>query len=43
MAQKKQMEEEQKSIYEKESAAQLTETYFTLRDEIPINPHWEFK
>ncbi|MEY9093490.1 hypothetical protein [Paenibacillus sp. RC84] len=44
MAQKKkQMEEEQKSIYEKEIAAQLTETYFTLRDEIPIDPQWGIK
>ncbi|WP_418936709.1 hypothetical protein [Paenibacillus chitinolyticus] len=40
---KKQMEKEQKSIYEKEIAAQLTETYFTLRDEIPIDPQWGFK
>lgn len=38
---KKQMEEEQKSIYEKEIAAQLTETYFTIRDETPSIPSGE--
>ena len=39
----KQLEEEQKTIYEKEIAAQLTETYTVLRDEIPLDPRWGIK
>lgn len=39
----KQMEEEQKTIYEKEIVAQLTEPYITLRDAIPLAPHWGIK
>ncbi len=36
----KQVEEEQKPIYEKEIAAQLDESYATLRKEIPLTPQW---
>lgn len=39
----KQAEEEQKSIYEKEIAAQLAESYITLRHEMPLDPHWGVK
>src|SRR5690606_14946462 len=38
-----QAEEEQKSIYEKEIAAQLAESYITLRHEMPLDPHWGVK
>src|SRR5690606_3531589 len=39
----KQAEEEQKSVYEKEIAAQLPESFITLRNEMPIDPHWGVK
>lgn len=39
----KQEEEEQKPIYEKEIAAQLDQTYDTLRKEIPLTPQWGVK
>ncbi len=39
----KQAVEEQKPIFEKEIAAQLTETYVTLRDQIPLAPQWGVK
>lgn len=34
----KQEEEKQKPIFEKEIAAQLSETFHVLRDEMPLNP-----
>lgn len=39
----RQEEEEQKPIYEKEIAAQLDESYATLRKEIPLTPQWGVK
>jgi len=41
--QHKQEEESQKPIYEKEIAAQLTESHATLRKEIPLAPQWGVK
>ncbi len=38
-----QEEEEQKPIYEKGIAAQLDESYATLRKEIPLTPQWGVK
>ncbi|MFI2859286.1 transposase [Paenibacillus sp. JSM ZJ436] len=40
---KKQEEEEQKPIYEKEIAAQLCQSYDTLRNEMPRAPQWGVK
>ena len=39
----KQEEEEQKPLYAKEIAAQLPESYTTLREEMPLEPHWGVK
>jgi transposase len=36
-------EEEQKPLFEKEIAAQLPESYTTLRDQMPLDPHWGVK
>lgn len=39
----KQAEEEQKPIFEKEIAAQLPETYDTLKAQMPLAPRWGIK
>ncbi|OMF16151.1 IS1182 family transposase [Paenibacillus sp. FSL H8-0548] len=39
----KQQEEEQKSIFEKEIAAQLDEPFHLLRDQMPLDPKWGVK
>src|SRR5690606_26840154 len=39
----KQEEEEQKPIFEKEIAAQLSETFHHLRDQMPLDPQWGVK
>lgn len=39
----KQLEEEQKAIYEKDIAAQLDECYELLRNEMPLDPQWGIK
>ncbi|OMF16149.1 IS1182 family transposase [Paenibacillus sp. FSL H8-0548] len=39
----KQEEEKQKPIFEKEIAAQLSETFHVLRDEMPLHPQWGIK
>ncbi len=36
-------EEKQKPIFKKEIAAQLSETFHVLRDEMPLDPQWEIK
>nr|WP_246096625.1 transposase [Paenibacillus sinopodophylli] len=39
----KQEEEKRKPIYKKEIAAQLSETFHLLRDEMPLDPQWGIK
>lgn len=39
----KQKEEAQKTIYEKEIADQLDESYVSLRDQMPLDPKWGIK
>ncbi len=39
----KQEEEKQKPIFKKEIAAQLSETFHVLRDEMPLDPQWGIK
>lgn len=39
----KQEEEEQKSIFEKEIAAQFHEPFHVLRDHMPLDPQWGVK
>ena len=39
----KQQEEQQKPIFKKDIAAQLSETFYVLRDEIPLEPQWGIK
>src|SRR5690606_5856103 len=39
----KQEEEEQKPIFEKEIAAQLSEPFHLLRDQMPVDPQWGIK
>ena len=39
----KQEEEQQKPIFKKDIAAQLSETFDVLRDEMPLEPQWGIK